>query len=197
MRIKVGMKSKITMIAFACLFFIVPTGCGSRNYSTTTIEFDKTGAVILNIIEPFDTTRYDFDELCAMNEKEISDYNGSSEKVTILSAQLKDGKTDIRIHYSDDDAYYDLNKTVLFYGSVASAKSAGYNLTGKVNSIDGTKELMIGEWNEMDNEKVIIVSEPVDIVTPSKILYASEGCMVTGSNAITALEGDMRYIICQ
>lgn len=193
---KLGVKSWIRLqLGAACLFFIFLAGCGKKEYTTTTLEFEKTGAIVLNIVETWDSALYDFNELCAMNEKEVAEYNGSTEKVTILSSELKDGKAYICMQYADDNYYYDLNKSVLFYGNVSAAKNAGYNLTGKVKSTENGEELIANEWNNMTTEKVIVLEEAIDIVTPSSILYVSDGCNVTGTDTLTTESGGLRYII--
>lgn len=198
---RLGMKSKRRMILSAtCLFFIFLTACGTPNYSKTTLEFLKTGAVRLYIVEPWDDTLYDFDELNQMNNQEVNKYNASSHSVTILSSELRDGQARITMEYANDGSYYDLNKKVLFYGTASSAKTAGYNLVGKVSATDGSGELKPADWNEMDTERVIILSENIEIVTPSEIGYVGDGVTVTGGNTASVLEStgtQLRYVICR
>lgn len=195
---KLGMKSKRKLLLGAtCLFFIFLTACGSRTIGKTTLEFMKTGSIKLHIIEDWDSSLYDFDEMNAMNQQEVNKYNASSHSVTILSSELKNGQARVVMEYANDDSYFDLNKKVLFYGTATSAKSAGYNLVGKVNATDGSGELEPASWNEMDTERVMIVSENIDVIAPSDIIYYGEGVTITGSDSATVDGAQLRYIICR
>lgn len=194
-----GMKSKRRLLLGAtCLFFIFFTACGTKQYETTTLEFEKTGAIKLNIVEEWNSDLYSIDEFNAFNEKEVSDYNKANTAVTILSSELVEDKAKVVIQYSDDDAYFDLNNKNLFYGYANKAKDAGYNLTNKVNSVADGQTLQTGDWNAMSQERVIIVSENLDIVCPSAISYVSSGVSVTGTNTATvAITDKLEYIICK
>lgn len=194
-----GMKSKRRLLLGAtCLFFIFLTACGNKVYNTTTLEFEKTGAITLNIVEEWDSSLYNFDEFNAYNEKEINDYNVSSQSVRIVSSELVDGKAKVVIQYSNDDSYYDLNKKNIYYGRVDNAKSLGYNLVKQVRDVSTEETLLQAEWNEMSSEQVIILSESLDVVTPSQIIYASPEVTVTGEKtAVVDVEEGFAYIICK
>ena len=197
MRAQVGMigKKRLVLCA-ACLFFFIFAGC-SKSFDKTTLELVKDGTVILHINEPFDETLYDFDELCAMNEKEVNDYNSAhdAKSVTINKSELSGGRAIIDIEYREDDAYYDINGTVLFFGDVKSARSAGYNLVGKVRSTSDASELDQKTWKNMTDEKIAIISEPIDVSMPGEIIYMGDGVKLISRNGATVDDGGLRYII--
>ena len=156
----------------------------------------RNGDITLYIVEWFDESLYDFNELCNMNQQEIDAYNNGSNKVSVVKSELDKNMLTLVIKYTSDDAYYDMNNTVLFYGDCASAKKAGYNLTGKVSSVSDSNVLSQKDWEGIADKKVIIVSESIDVVMPSKPLYVSEGVSVKGNkNARIASDG-LQYIIC-
>ena len=198
MHYRLGMKSKRRLfICTACLFFILLTGCGSKDYTRTSLEFEKSGSIILHIREAFDESLYDFNELCAMNEQEVNAYNSKNGtgQVVIKDSKLENGTVSIDIEYKEDDAYYDMNGRVLFYGSCSAARSAGYNLVGKVRSTSDGADLDQKTWKAMSEEKVVIVSEDIDVDMPADIIYIGDGVTLTGSETATAAEGALRYII--
>ena len=199
MRAQVGMigKKRLVLCA-ACLFFFIFSGCG-KSFDTTTLELGKDGTVILHINEPFDESLYDFDELCAMNEKEVNAYNlaHDTKPVSIKKSEIVDKRAIIDIEYKEDDAYYDMNGTVLFYGDCKSARSAGYNLVGKVRSTSDASELDQKTWKNMTDEKVAIISEPIDVSMPGDIIYMGDGVKLTSRNTVTVDDGGLRYIICK
>ena len=59
------------VIIFAFLTF----GCGKEESMVTSVELDKNGAVTNTIIEEFDQSLYDLDELSKMASSEVSAYN--------------------------------------------------------------------------------------------------------------------------
>ena len=195
-----GMKSKRRLlICTACLFFIFLSACGSSEYSKNTLEFLKNGSFILHIRDTFDESLYDFNELCSMNEQEVNAYNTKtgSETVVIKDSKLENGIVSLDIEYKEDDAYFDMNGRVLFYGDCTAARSAGYNLVGKVKSTSDGNNLDQKTWKAMSSEKIAIVSENIDVDMPSEIIYIGEGITLTGSKSAQAQEGGLRYIICK
>ena len=203
MRTEVGVKSKKRMLlGAACLFFIFLTSCGVSDYDTTTLEMNKDGTVTLHIREDFNENLYDIDELAAMNEEEVKNYNATAgeDEVIIKKCKLSDGKIAIDILYKEDNDYYNMNGNVLFYGSCDVVRGAGYNLVGKVRSISDGKELDQKTWKSMSDQNVVIVSETIDLDLPSDILYMGEGVTMKGSNRAsvdTNGSSNLCYVICK
>lgn len=199
MELITGMKSKRRLLLGAtCLFSIFLAACGVKSYDVTTLEFEKTGKITYHIVEDWDSNLYNFDEFVAYNEKEVNDYNASNQAVTILSSELLEGKVKVVIQYTDDDAYYALNKKSLYYGRADKAKSVGYSLVNLVKATDGGETLSREQWNEMTSEQVIVLSESMNVVAPSKIIYVSSGVELTGDDTATVtVEEGFAYIICK
>jgi len=194
----IGMKGKNRLtLGATCLFFIFLSACGFNDFDKTTLEFDKDGSIVLHIREVFDENLYDYDELCGMNEAEVAGYNADkgSEEVKIKDSRLDDGQLKIDLLYTDDDAYYDMNGYVLFYGSCKEARSAGYNLVEKVSSTSNGEKLNQKTWKNMSEEMVAIVSESIDVQMPDDILYIGEGVTLIGANSASVNDGSLRYII--
>ena len=193
------LKRRISVLISAIfLFCVFLLGCGNTKYDTTTLEFKNDGSFILHIVDSFDESRYSLQEFTALNEAEVNVYNSYGKgKVTIENTSLENGVISVDMRYSDDDAYFDLNHVVLFYGNIKSAKNAGYNLVGKVNGVGGEGALDQVTFKNMENQKVVVVSEQIEVVLPGKILYVGEGVTLTKSNA-AKIEGEgLHYIICE
>lgn len=195
----IGVKGKLKLIVVAtCLFFVFLAGCGKANYNKTTLEFRKNGNIALHIVDSFDESKYDFEELKALNEAEINVYNSYGKgKVTVENCSLTDSILNIDICYGDDDAYFDMNKMVLFYGKVSDAKNAGYNLIGKVTSTQGDGVMEQSAWTNLADYRVIVVSEEIEVDVPGKILYAGEGITLTGANKASVSGEGLHYLICE
>lgn len=195
----IGVKSRLMLFLIAtCLFFVLLTGCGTKKYDKTTLEFAKTGDIDLHIVDEFDESLYSIEELSALNEAEINVYNSYGKgKVVNKGCAVDNGIIRIDIRYDSDDAYFDMNNVVLFYGDADSAKNAGYNLIGKVTSTEGNGTLNQSDWNGMSLQKVVAVSEEIEVVMPGKILYVGDGVTLTSANSASVSGEGMHYIICE
>lgn len=193
----IGMRSrKGLIIGTACLFFGILAGCGTGKFDTTTLVFESKGELVLHIVDEFDENEYDYEELKALNEAEVNVYNSYGKgKATIEGSNLKDGIVRIDIRYDSDDAYFDMNNVVLFYGNVDEARNAGYNLTGKVTGTSGEGLLEQNAWADMKDQRVVVVSEEIAVNMPGKILYAGDGVTLTGAKNATVEGEGLHYII--
>ncbi len=195
----IGMKSKIVVLFVAtCLFFVFLTGCALKKYDKTTLVFNKSGSIELHIVDAFDESIYSIEELSALNEAEINVYNSyGNGKVTNKGCVVENGTLRIDIVYDSDDAYYDMNNVVLFYGTVDEAKNAGYNLIDKVTGTSGEGVLSQAQWMGMSQQKVVVVSEDIDVTLPGKISYAGEGVTLTGTNSASVAGDGLHYMVCE
>lgn len=187
------------LVGVACFFLIFICGCGLfEEYNCTTIKLQGNGKIKEYIVEPFDSSIYNFDELVAQTQNEIAVYNQEkgSDAVEVESSELVDGNVKLVINYPDDNSYYNINGKVLFYGTCRKASDAGYNPVGQVKSVQNGDTLDTVTWNNMsDTMKIAIIYEDVDVVTPGKILYISDGVTLKDEKkAVTDGEG-IRYII--
>ncbi len=168
-----------------------------EKFDTTTIVFESNGELVLHIVDEFDESLYNYEELKALNEAEVNVYNSYGKgKVTIEDSSLKEGTVSISMRYDSDDAYFDTNNVILFYGSVDDARNAGYNLTGKVTGTGGEGTLEQSIWDGMSSQRVVVVSENIDVKLPGKILYAGEGVTLTGAKKATVEGEGLHYVIC-
>ncbi len=192
-----GMKSRLmVMLVATCLFFIFLTGCSLKSYDKTTLEFAKNGSIGLHIVEQFDESKYDFEELKALNEAEINVYNSyGKSQVTNKGCTLKDGIVRIDIEYEEDDAYFDMNNVILFYGTVTDAKKAGYNLVNKIASTEGFGLIDQNDWASLGAQHIAIVSEEISVKMPGKIYYADGGVTLTGSDRADVSGEGLHYIV--
>lgn len=160
------------------------TGCGSTKepLDVTNLQIDETGAVVHTMIEDFDTTVYDISGLESMIADEIAVYEAQtgSEKgsITLVSSVMSEteaNKLTVTMQFVNAEAYAVFNDVNTFYGTVAEAKTAGYDLEVLTftDTSDAAKTVKLSEISNADNAHIFISNEKIPVILPAKILYTS------------------------
>ena len=172
------MKKKLMTILLAMLMLAL-SGCGALSgVKTSTIYVDKKDKVISATVASLNAEQYDEDELEQSIKEAIATYNGSEEKVKLNKLNVKKGQATLTMTYETSDDYEAFNSRVLFTGTVAEAKQAGYDFAG--NFIDTSQAEVKGKTilDGASDEKVIITNEPVQIQTSLDIMYVSDNATI-------------------
>ena len=167
---------------------------------TTTVSFNKDGAVTETIVEDFSQPYYDMGELKSDISSEISAYNtnaGEEDAVVLGEVKLDDDKT-IRVEmkfksYAD---YKVFNEKELFWGTVAEAYSAGYEFTSMRDVNQEGVVLSAGDVLEKGDMHMVILEEAQQVIVPGKISYISDGVsVIEEKRAVNLNEGQKAFII--
>ena len=200
------MKKKIDVIkriegvlATTCLLIFFVTGCGNASaIDTTTISIEKDGSIIQTVIEDFPMDYYDIDELKDMNQSEVDEYNQNVSKETVEIKNMEsDGNTvKVVMEYKNADAYYDLNGSPIYFGTIEEAQQAGYDLNITLNSLKDDSSITKDELMEMGDKHIVILNENVNLETFGTILYASDGVTCKKNKKLATVSGDGKsYIV--
>ena len=172
------MNKKPIAILLVILMFVL-SACGAlKDATVSTIYVDKNGKVSSVTIASLPAEQYDEKELKKSIDDAIDDYNGSQEKVELDSFKVKKEQAHLLLTYATTKDYESFNGRVLFAGTMAEARSAGYNFEGEF--IDSKKVTTTGSaiLKEAIDELVIITNEPVQIKTSKDILYVSANATI-------------------
>ncbi|MDD6812569.1 MAG: hypothetical protein PUD93_12070 [Lachnospiraceae bacterium] len=195
-------KWKWTLIIIAAVFGI--TGCsgGSNLADANTISVQKDGSIKQVIVEQFERSYYNVDELSEMAQKKIDQFNNGADNIVCDSIKTKDGKIIVEITYQTGTDYSDFNNRELFSGTVEEAEAKGYSLKHAV-AVDGSdinEEQLAG----IAQNHVLIVQtkegEELDVKVYDKILYTSGNVIPSGKKDVyIGAEGEdmLSYIIFQ
>lgn len=187
------------ILATICLLIFFVTGCGKASaIDTTTIAIEKDGSIIQTVIEEFPMDYYDVDELKSMNQSEVDEYNQnvSKEAVKIKNTESDGNTVKVVMEYKNADAYYDLNGSPIYFGTVEQAQKAGYDLNVTLNSMKDDSSITKNELMEMGDRHIVILNENVNLKTFGTILYASEGVTCESNKKLATVSGDEKsYIV--
>ena len=174
------MSKKLIAILLTLLMFSL-SACGIfEEVKTSTISVDKKGKVTSVTVASLPKDQYDEDELKASIDEAVLAYNTGEEndKITLKKFKVKKEQATLKLIYASGDDYEAFNERILFVGTVAEAKVAGFDFDGEF--LNASKATIKGSdiIKDASDEKVIITNEPVQIQTNKDILYTSANATI-------------------
>ena len=192
---------KCRMLMATCALLLMLTACGSFNkdYDTTTVYIGKDQEVSEYIVENFDKSYYDTEELKQNMEQTIQEYNqknGASDLVVLDQYELLDdsAKLNVRIKYKSAKDYGNIHNCEFFIGTVKEAREAGYVLDG-LHAAEAQSAKTLAPVDQMTEEKVVICEEKMDVEVKGDILYISDNVSLKSSGLATVGESDTYSVI--
>ena len=192
---------KCRMLMATCALLLMLTACGSFNkdYDTTTVYIGKDQEVSEYIVENFDKSYYDTEELKQNMEQTIQEYNqknGASDLVVLDQYELLDdsAKLNVRIKYKSAKDYGNIHNCEFFVGTVKEAREAGYVLDG-LHAAEAQSAKTLAPVDQMTEEKVVICEEKMDVEVKGDILYISDNVSLKSSGLATVGESDTYSVI--
>ena len=192
---------KCRMLMAACALLLMLTACGSFNkdYDTTTVYIGKNQEVSEYIVEDFDKSYYNAEELKQNMEQTIQEYNqknGLSDLVVLDQYKFLDdsAKLNVRIKYKSAKDYGNIHNCEFFVGTVKEAREAGYVLEG-LHAAKAQSAKTLAPVEQMTEEMVVICEEEMDVEVKGDILYISDNVALKSSGLATVGESDTYSVI--
>lgn len=181
------MGKKLDFLLILSMTFLL-SGCSQKFEPTeSTIFVTSKGLVQSAVIESFDKSYYDFDELYKTVENEVKAYclDKNEEAVTISSLVEENDSVALLMDYQTVEDYVEFNETLLFSGTFSEAAAAGY-LPEELYDMEGNSI-------EVDLEglgalNVIVTEESVCLQTSSNIKYVSDNVTILDKKMAKAME---------
>lgn len=185
--------AKLPAAVFSVLCAFLLAGCGTAKTDTsmTNLQIDKSGRITHTIVETFDKDFYTVDGLEAMIQEEINDYDASFQNGEVLLENVVLSETEadeivVTMQYSSGDVYAAFNDVELFFGTVAAARSAGYDLNVMlVDSTDATRTVKLSDLTGTDTNHILITNQSIEIGLPYKVLYLSEEAQLVDGKTVS------------
>ncbi len=176
------------MIPAMLMAAVILTGCGAQQAQAldeTGIILDKDRRVTQVIVESFDRSYYNADELRSQIEAKITQAAGDkdSPRVKLQKFELsEDGQLSVGIEFATGDDYASFNGKTLFTGTVDEAAAKGYTLTGlettEGEAVDGVKLSADGD------KQIVVFEEAMTVVVPGRVLYHSDNVTADGEKQV-------------
>lgn len=190
------------VLSVLCSFFFL-AGCGEQKngMQITNLQIGKDGRVTSNIVEAFEKGFYTIEGLEAMIQEEITAYNANHpEAVVLKTAELckeDESKVLVTMEYASDADYAAFNKEELFFGTVAEAEAAGFELNVElVSAADENIKLTKEDIAGMTDSHILIIRENIQVLLPEKVLYMTAGTELINSKSINVQKADgLTYVI--
>ena len=181
------MRKSLSFLLILSMVFLL-SGC-EQEYEPTesTIFITSKGVVKSAIIESFDKSYYDFDELYEAVEKEVKAYclDKNEEAVTISSLVEENDSVALLMDYQTVEDYVEFNEILLFSGTFSEAAAAGY-LPGELHDAEGNSvEVNLESLGDL---KVIVTEESVCLQTSGRIKYVSDNVTILDKKLAKAME---------
>ena len=184
-------KGKI--LGLAVLIMGLLSGCEKFEPEETAVSVNQKGQVVSYVKESFDKDYYSSDELEASIDQAILDYNtaGGSENVKKKKFEVKDQNAELTMSYASGDDYSKFNQVTFFTGDVLTAYQAGYDFSGKFQSVEKGQvtgaDVTGNDILNSYNYGLVILTEPILVKVPGNIVYASDNVEITGKKSARVL----------
>ena len=181
------MGKKLNFLLILSMALLV-SGCSQKFEPTeSTIFLTSKGLVQSAVIESFDKSYYDFDELYETVEKEVKSYclDKNEEVVTINSLIEENNSVALLMDYQTAADYAEFNEILLFSGTFSEAAAVGY-LPEELYDVEGNSvEVDLDKLGEL---KVVVTEESVCLQTSGKIKYVSDNVTILDKKLAKAME---------
>ena len=194
----------------ACLAFCVLTlaGCGAAKLpeviETTTIAVDKDGVISSYLVSDFDKNYYNLTELTSMAIEDAQSYNtehqtGEAIPISVEKVEMLGSGNKVLLQHKFNTAadYGNYNQEELFYGTVAEALAAGYQLAdSKLISVkDGSTLTQEELLQSQEKTSVLITTAKAVVYGPGKVTYISEGAVYQEDGSVSTNQTEGTVVI--
>lgn len=166
------------LIFLASLITCLMTGCfgGNDDLNDTTLSISSKGEITHHIVESFDKSYYNEDELRTGINEQIEEYcneKGDDSLIKLKDLKILDGVATADLIFKDYSDYAAFNEVDLFYGTIEEAIAADYPTDVTLKSVDDDETIGKYEFEALANNKIIVTGESLIIKTPGKIAYTT------------------------
>lgn len=171
-------KKKRFLLTILPTVLLLVAGCagGNSDLNETTLMIGSKGEITHHIVESFDKSYYNEDELRSQINEQVSDYcsnKGDDKLIKLKELKILDGVATAELVFKDYNDYAAFNEVDFFYGTVKEAIAADYPTDVTLKSADDDDTIGKYEFESLTDNRIIVTSEPVLIKTPGKIAYTT------------------------
>lgn len=193
---------KIKYLLLILIISLMLAACGNpaTKDPDSNISIEKNGSVEAVIIDSFEQSYYNLDELKTMIDTEIDGYNQvSGKKIELKKLSLDNDIVRVIMSYDSTEDYAAFNSQTLFVGSYDEAVAKGYSMNVILSSaVNPSQTISEPDIKAFNKEKIVITDAAETIYVPGKILYISDNATVlegAKSAKSSGLNNGLIYIV--
>ncbi|MDD4112102.1 MAG: hypothetical protein PHC56_03595 [Herbinix sp.] len=194
---------RVLICLISILGILMLAGCAKKEIFITTdditsdtILVKRDGSLFVAIVEEFDKSYYNLEELNEFVSKEVNEYNNKvgSQEVTIEELGLKNGKAVMILEYTKIAHYSAFNNVPAAYFS-ADTENVALELPSQY--VDTRKNSVVDKNTAMKNNKnqVLVLYEPYEIIVEGDIRFYSDNATFLEESKVKSNSEDMTVVI--
>lgn len=185
--------AKVTVSALAAVaMFLLPSCAKDGSGDVTSVIIQKDGTISSHIVEEFEQSYYDQEELKQAILMEAADYNKAAGdgKINVEKIDVDDGVATVHMTYQDAGDYAGFNRVVFFAGSASDAQK-DYELNVVLSGIKDTNDTISkADILAMDGYKLLITDIQEPVYLNGRAEYISDNVAASDDRKSVWLSGD-------
>jgi len=193
---------KLLAIILCCIFILSLCSCKEEQitFDEPSVRVSKNGIITQTIVERFDKSYYNANELQSEIEKAINDYclnGGGKDDVSLSDVHTDNGNVFVTLVFSSYEADKKFQGEDVFFGTVNEAYDNGYSLDISLLSVEDGSVIGKSELMELKKNHILILSTPGLVNTYNKIVYVSPNVEVIDEKNVRILSDSsgLAYIV--
>lgn len=172
-------------------------GCEKKDEfkpTESTIYVKSNGKVQTAVMDTFEESYYDLEELQEEVEYSIEEYCEiyGKDAVKLKSLKMKEEDVQLYMNYASVDDYQQYNDVLLFQGTLEEAERTGYLQEMTFTDTDGNEVKLPDDGDYL----AVITEESLCIQTSGKIHYVSNNVSVQGKKKAKSYEASESHPAC-
>lgn len=180
--LKFGFKIGASALVIACMLGVTACSSSGNDENATCILLTRDGKIQSSIVESFEQSYYDKEELQQTILSEAATYNKSAGNgnITVEKVEVKNGTARVQMTYAEPEDYAAFNQTDFFVGTADEAQADGYDLNVVLSSVKNSSET-VGKADILGMKDVkLLITDINDAVTLNgRVVYVSENVTVS------------------
>ena len=163
-----------------------------KAYDVSTIVLKENESIHEYIVEAFDETVYDKEELKSLIQSEI---DVSCGQVSLDGFSVEDDVARVSLSYGSSKDYEQFNREIFYVGTFGDAVLDGYEFSLQLYSVKDGSEVSVLKLPGMQDEKICIWESGHELKIDGNILFFSEGIELINDHCAAIREGTYGYVI--
>lgn len=176
-----GQRLKAVLTVGILCMFLCACSRDSNGTKETTVKIGQDGTITNTIIENFDSSLYNAEDLQSMMLSEVSLFNSTTggKSITIDKVEASEGQIEVTMTYAAASVYGEFNERTFFYGSRKEFYDSGINSEGIMFHTKDGDDYGMESLLEKEDTWILVLEKSktegsIKVETPLKILYVSD-----------------------